>query len=93
MGVRRRLAWARVVVAVALSPRSWPEAARTVVVLGGTRRRSGHAPLPDRQWLAFRMETAYGDAEAVPSTEDVLELLAWQVAARRFATSSSGRAR
>ena len=93
MGARRCLAWARIAVAVAVSPRCWFEATRTVAVLAGARRTHRWALRPDRAWLAFRLETAYGDADAVPSPEEVLELLAWQARARRFAARSSGRAR
>ena len=39
------------------------------------------APVPaaagDRDWLAFRMELAYGDAGAVPPAEDLADYLQW----------------
>jgi hypothetical protein len=34
-------------------------------------------PSPDRAWLAFRMETAYGDAHARPDAHDVVAFLEW----------------
>ncbi len=41
------------------------------------RRWWRRSPLPDPAWLRFRMETAYGDASAVPPGEDLLALLRW----------------
>jgi hypothetical protein len=40
-------------------------------------RRRPFLPLPDRNWLAFRQEVAYGDASAIPSGEDLADYLAW----------------
>ncbi|HXZ83170.1 MAG TPA: hypothetical protein VED84_05405 [Acidimicrobiales bacterium] len=40
-------------------------------------RRRPFLPLPDRDWIAFRMEVAYGDPCAVPSAEDLADYLAW----------------
>lgn len=34
-------------------------------------------PLPDRNWLAFRQEVAYGEKGAIPSGEDLADYLAW----------------
>ncbi|HUZ44337.1 MAG TPA: hypothetical protein VMU63_08005 [Acidimicrobiales bacterium] len=34
-------------------------------------------PLPDADYLAFRMETAYGDPTALPPTADVVAYLEW----------------
>ena len=34
-------------------------------------------PLPDRAYLAWRMYTAYGDADAVPSARDVEQYARW----------------
>ena len=45
-------------------------------------RRWPPLPLPDRAWIAFRMETAYGDAGAVPGEEDVVAYLSWCMAER-----------
>lgn len=35
-------------------------------------------PLPDRRYLRWRMETAYGDADAVPPIEDVIGFARWR---------------
>jgi hypothetical protein len=34
-------------------------------------------PLPDRAWLAFRLETAYGASDAEMPVEDLLGYLRW----------------
>ncbi len=35
-------------------------------------------PIPPREYLAWRMYTAYGDEEAVPSVEDVVRFARWR---------------
>lgn len=40
-------------------------------------RRWPPVPFPDRGWIAFRLETAYGDPNARPSVEDVKGYLEW----------------
>lgn len=40
-------------------------------------RRIPPLPLPSRSWLAFRMETAYGDGSARPPPDDVIVWLEW----------------
>ncbi|MHB1598166.1 MAG: hypothetical protein ACYCXY_04620 [Acidimicrobiales bacterium] len=49
--------------------------------------------MPDREWLGFRMETAYGDRHAVPPPGDVVEFLRWAGEARRIAARSRGGTR
>jgi hypothetical protein len=34
-------------------------------------------PLPERQYLRWRMYTAYGDANFIPSAEDVVRYARW----------------
>lgn len=34
-------------------------------------------PVPDRDYLRFRMQTAYGDAEAMPEGADLVTYLRW----------------
>ncbi|MFZ0059846.1 MAG: hypothetical protein ACLQAN_04690 [Acidimicrobiales bacterium] len=60
-------------------PRLVPSAVRLGLGLVPRRwwRRPPFLPLPDRRWIAFRMEVAYGDATAVPSREDLADYLAW----------------
>lgn len=61
---RPRLAPIALGVGVGLIPRRW-------------WRRWPPLPLPDREWIAFRMETAYGDRSARPSSEDIVDFLEW----------------
>ena len=47
------------------------------------RRRSWWAqspflPLPDREYLRWRMYTAYADEEAIPPVEDVIRFATWR---------------
>jgi hypothetical protein len=40
-------------------------------------------PLPPRSYMQWRMETAYGDPDAVPSAEDLERYLVWTSRMRR----------
>lgn len=40
-------------------------------------RRMPLLPLPSPSWMAFRMETAYGDRAARPPPDDVIVWLQW----------------
>ena len=35
-------------------------------------------PVPDRDYIRWRMYTAYGDANAVPSLDDVIRFARWR---------------
>jgi hypothetical protein len=39
--------------------------------------RSPFLPLPAKDYLAWRMYTAFGDSEAVPTVEDVIRYARW----------------
>jgi hypothetical protein len=60
-------------------PRLVPAAVRLGLGLVPRRwwRRAPFLPLPDRRWIAFRMEVAYGDVAAIPSREDLADYLEW----------------
>jgi hypothetical protein len=79
----RRLARA-VLAAVLRRPGLLPTALRIGFGLAPTGwwRRWPPLPLPDRRWLAFRLETAYGDPHAPPLPEDVRDYLLWARAMR-----------
>jgi hypothetical protein len=64
---------------VALHPDVWTTAARQVVVLAapGWWRRFPPLPLPDRAYLRFRLQTAYGDPDRAPDPGDVVAWLRW----------------
>jgi hypothetical protein len=63
--VRPRLALALLGTAWAFRRRNW---ARTPPFL----------PVPSREYLRWRMYTAYGDEDAVPPTEDVIRFAVWR---------------
>lgn len=71
--------WVRAVVAVAARPGLWPTALRQVAVLAPTRwwTRAPWLPVPDRNYLRFRMQTAYGDPGRAPEPADVVTYLHW----------------
>lgn len=41
-------------------------------------RRPPFLPLPDREYLRWRMYTAYGDENAVPPVRDVIGFARWR---------------
>lgn len=78
-GARRRVWWLPVVTAVARSPRLWGTALRQTRRLAPTGwwRRPPFLPLPDRDYLRFRLQTMYGGDRSAPLTDDVLAYLWW----------------
>lgn len=44
----------------------------------GWYRRPPFLPLPPREYVRWRMHTAYGDEQAVPSVEDVVRFARWR---------------
>ena len=65
--------------AVGRRPDLWCTAVRQARALApsGWWRRPPFLPLPDRRYLAFRMETMYGDAGHRPAPADVVAYLDW----------------
>lgn len=65
--------------ALATRPRLWPAALRQARAMVPPRwwRRRPFLPVPDRDWVRFRMTTAYGDPASGFDVEDVLAWLAW----------------
>ena len=70
----------RAVPGLLLRPRLWPGALASLVELAprGWWRRPPFLPIPDRAWLGFRLETAYGDANAPILAADLVEFLTWR---------------
>ena len=69
----------RVAAAVAARPRLWPTAIvqlRRLAAPGWWRRRP-FLPLPDRDYLRFRLLTAYGDPDRDAAPDDVVTYLRW----------------
>ena len=85
----RRTWWLPVVVAVARSPRLWGTAVRQAARLApsGWWRRPPFLPLPDGDYLRFRVQTMYGGAAGSPRADDVITYLWWckrETAARKI---------
>ena len=79
--VTRTVGW-RQVRRLLVRPWLWRYALR--LAAPGWWRRSPHLPLPDREYLRFRMVTMYGDATHVPEPDDLVTYLDW---CRRFESS------
>ncbi|WP_436795641.1 hypothetical protein [Actinospongicola halichondriae] len=67
------------VVAVVVRPDLWRAALRQLRILVPTRwwAKRPFLPVPDRDWMAFRMTTAYGDPGAPLVADDVVTWLRW----------------
>lgn len=72
-------AFAGIAAAVAARPDLWPTAVVQARRLArpGWWRRWPPLPLPDPDWMAFRLRTAYGDADRDPDPADVVAWLRW----------------
>ena len=70
---------ASAIVAVVVRPGLWITAVRQVFVLAppGWWHRWPFLPLPDRGYLAFRLQTAYGSSDAPLQPHDVVTYLHW----------------
>jgi hypothetical protein len=73
-------------VAVAARPRLWAVAGSQVLRLAppGWWRRWPPVPVPDADYLRFRLQTAYGDPHLRPEPADVISYLEWCRAVRRL---------
>jgi hypothetical protein len=71
--------WAAAAGAVLRRPSLWGTAVREVRVLAppGWWRTPPFLPVPDRAYLRFRLETAYGDQRHGPEARDVVTYLRW----------------
>jgi hypothetical protein len=70
--------WLRAGVAVLRRPRLWPTAVGQAVRLArpGWWRRAPFLPLPDPDYVRFRMQTAYG-SHGTPTGDDLVAYLNW----------------
>jgi len=77
-----------VLAAVLVRPGLWAAAVGALLRMAvpGWCRHRPFLPLPDPDWWAFRMTTAYGRPDAEPTAEDVVSYLDWC-----RATASLGR--
>jgi hypothetical protein len=70
--------WMRASVVLAKEPRLWPTAAAQAGRLAppGWWRRAPFLPVPDAEYLRFRLDTQYG-ATGDPDPEDLVTYLRW----------------
>lgn len=66
-------------VALARRPSAWLAAATSVRRFAprGWWRRPPFLPVPDARYWRFRMQTAFGDAEAAPELVDLVTAMHW----------------
>ncbi|NUQ21985.1 MAG: hypothetical protein HOQ09_13635 [Gemmatimonadaceae bacterium] len=78
-----RRAWLRLSFALALRALRHPRVAADLLGVAWRFRsrrwwaRPPFLPLPDAEYLRWRMHTAYGDHDAVPPAEDVVRYAKW----------------
>jgi hypothetical protein len=82
----RRRGWLACGGAIAVRPQLWATAVRTAARTARPSwwRRPPFVPVPDRDYLRFRMETQYG-APVPPDATDVVSYLEWCRAQDRLA--------
>ncbi|MDQ1517421.1 MAG: hypothetical protein QOE80_3251 [Actinomycetota bacterium] len=70
--------WATAAGAVLRRPALWPTAARQALRLArpGWWRRPPFLPLPDPDYVRFRLQTAYGST-GTPAGDDLVAYLSW----------------
>ncbi len=79
--------WPGVLATLTLRAIVWPPVALDLLSLWWAFRRrrwwrqAPFLPLPDRDYLAWRLHTAYGEERDVPPAEDILRFARWR---RRF---------
>ena len=80
--------WLRAGVGVLVRPGLWPVAVTQALRLArpGWWRRRPFLPLPDPDYVRFRLQTAYGP-DGEPSADDVVSYLRW---CRDFPAHGSG---
>lgn len=69
----------RLALAVGRRPSLWSTAVRQLFVLAprGWWRRRPFLPLPDPDYLAFRLQTMYGDGSHEAEPDDLITYLTW----------------
>ena len=72
------MGWPRLTLVLAARALRDPRTASALVRVAW-RLRFPFLPLPARDYLRWRMHTAYGDYDAVPPAEDVIRFARWAV--------------
>jgi hypothetical protein len=81
----RRSSWLRLSLALAVQGLRRPSTAAALLGVAWRFRRRGwqtrfpFLPLPDRNYVRWRMLTAYGDEDAIPPASDVVRYARWAV--------------
>ena len=79
------MSWTRLSLALALRSVRSPIVASALLRVAWRFRRNGwwrrfpFLPLPSRDYVRWRMHTAYGSDDAVPPAEDVVRYARWAV--------------
>jgi hypothetical protein len=72
------MSWPRLIGALTLRAALNPRLAIALLrVAWRFRARGSIVPIPDRVYLAWRMYTAYGDADTVPPARDIEHYALW----------------
>jgi hypothetical protein len=77
------MTWARLSLALALRSVAHPKLAVNLLRVGWRfrardwQRRAPFLPLPDTTYLRWRMYTAFGDFDAVPTADEVERYVHW----------------
>jgi hypothetical protein len=77
------MSWPRLTLTLALRALRSPSLAADLLRVAwrfrarGWYRRPPFLPLPSREYVRWRMYTAYGDYDAVPPAEDVIRYARW----------------
>jgi len=76
--------WAGFLATLTLRALVWPPLAFDLFALCWAFRRRGwwarppFVPLPDPEYLAWRLHTAYGEERKVPPVEDIIRFARWR---------------
>jgi hypothetical protein len=77
--------WTRLLLTLAARSLRHPRTALALLRVGWRFRRRGwwrtppFLPLPARDYVRWRLYTAYGDENAVPSADDIIRYARWAV--------------
>lgn len=77
------MSWTRLTLALALRGARRPADAAALLTVAWRFRRHGwwrrfpFLPLPSRDYVRWRMHTAYGSEDAIPPAEDVVRYARW----------------
>jgi hypothetical protein len=80
-----QMSWTRLSIRLALRALRHPSIGMALLRVGwrfrrrGWWRRAPFLPLPARDYVRWRMHTAYGDSDIVPPADDVVRYARWAV--------------